>query len=387
MRARLLGFIAALRDAGIACSVSETLDAMHAVVALGIDRPVLREALAATLVKAHDDRPIFDVVFDRYFGAPPRRARAKPKRQEDGGNGRGGEGEGRGRSGQPNGTGTAPERREERHRQQQREAKAETHTGRRALLTKPFAAMDAREVEAVRELVDDLARRFRARWSRRTQRAKTGRVDVRRTIRRATSRGGVPVELLYRKPRRGKVDLIALLDLSYSAATAASFLLALLTPARRVFRRVLLLAYVDAVTELSYEHGHVVPHGPLDMNARSDFGRALLQVVARYRANLNRNTVLLILGDARNNRRPPRADLLAALQREVRAIVWLNPEQRERWNTGDSVMATYSRHCTIVINAWNLRTLLAALDRLGSAAPLRRRGTAEAAAGVALRSP
>jgi uncharacterized protein with von Willebrand factor type A (vWA) domain len=235
---------------------------------------------------------------------------------------------------------------------------------RRALLLKPFEAMDTREVEELRELVADLGRRFRARWSRRTRRANLGRVDVRRTIRRAASRGGVPVELLYRKPRPGKTDLIALVDLSYSAATAASFLLALLAPARRFFRRVRLLAYVDTIAELSYERGHVVPHQALDLNARSDFGRVLTQLTDREGARLSRNTVLLILGDARNNRRPPRADLLAALARTLRAVVWLNPEQRGRWDTGDSVMSTYARHSDLVVNAWNMKTLLAALQQV-----------------------
>src|SRR6185436_15262972 len=99
-----------------------------------------------------------------------------------------------------------------------------------------------------------------------------------------------------------------------------------------------------APAEISFEAGHVVPHEPLDLNARSDFGNVLRLLEQRHRLQLGRNTVLLILGDARNNRRPPRADLLARLAREVRAVVWLNPEPVERWNTGDSVMSTYARH-------------------------------------------
>jgi len=117
------------------------------------------------------------------------------------------------------------------------------------------------------------------------------------------------------------------------------------------------------------EHGHVIPHDRIDLNARSDFGRVLLQVADRHASRIGRNTVLLILGDARNNRRPPRADVLARLQQQARALIWLNPERRERWDTGDSVMSTYAARCDSVINAWNARTLLAALHAL--ARPLR----------------
>jgi len=216
----------------------------------------------------------------------------------------------------------------------------------------------------MRELVADLGRRFRSRWSRRLQRANRGRLDMRRTIRRAMGHGGVPIELLQRRPRPGKSELVALVDLSYSTATAASFLLALLAPSTRFFRRVTLLAYVDALATISYEHGHVVPHEPLDVHARSDFGRVLTQLVTRPGLNLDRNTVVLVLGDARNNRRPPRADLLRAVREKVRALIWLNPEIRERWNSGDSVMAAYARHCGAVLSAHNLHTLLRALAEL-----------------------
>jgi uncharacterized protein with von Willebrand factor type A (vWA) domain len=363
VRARLLGFVNALRDAGIAFSVSETLDATHAAAALGIERATLREALAATLVKDHGDRPTFDAVFDRHFGAPRRRSAQRKPRAEDGDAGSGGEGEGRGRKSQVPGAGAGDERRDEREQQREHTVAAKLAL-RRALLEKSFEAMDPRDVDELRDLVAALARRYRTRWSRRTRGANTGRIDMRRTIRHATTRGGVPLELFYRRRRPGKSDLVALVDLSYSTATAAGFLLALLTPARQLFRHVHLLGYVDAFVALSYEQGHIVPHNPLDLNARSDFGRVLGALRHRGAATMNRNTVLLILGDARNNRRPPRADILAAIRHQVRSILWLNPEPRERWDTGDSVMATYARHCTHVLNAWNVKTLTTALERL-----------------------
>jgi uncharacterized protein with von Willebrand factor type A (vWA) domain len=239
---------------------------------------------------------------------------------------------------------------------------------RRALLAKPFRGMDPRDVEALRELLAELSRRLRVRWSRRVARAVRGRLDLRRTIRRSLSRGGVPIELLMRAPRPGKADLVALVDLSYSTATAAEFLLAVLAPAGRFFRRVTLLAYVDRPCPVSFEGGHVVPHEALDLNARSDFGSVLKRLGDRSDVVLGRNTVLLILGDARNNRRPPRSDLLRDLHRRVRSVMWLNPEPPERWNTGDSVMASYERHCDALLAAWSPQTLSAALDQLARVA-------------------
>jgi len=370
MKARLVGFIDALRRAGVEFTVAESLDAARAAAVAGIERSVLRECLAATLVKDHGDRPIFDETFERYFAVPgdggaKKRHRARPR-----GEGAGGEGHGVGRMAQREGArGGEQERREHRigvPRASPREA--QKPASRRALLERPFRDMDPRDVEEVRELVAELGQRFRSRWARRLHRATRGRLDVRRTIRRATARGGVPVELMLRRPRPGKSDLLALVDLSHSTATAAEFLLALLAPARHYFRRVTFCGYVAAAAEISYEAGHVVPHEPLDLNARSDFGKVLQQVCERYGLAVGRNTVMLVLGDARNNRRPPRADLLARLRERARAFIWLNPETPERWNTGDSVMATYARHCDLVLSAHSLGTVMRALGRLAKKA-------------------
>jgi uncharacterized protein with von Willebrand factor type A (vWA) domain len=79
---------------------------------------------------------------------------------------------------------------------------------------------------------------------------------------------------------------------------------------------------------------------------------------------LTPNTLLLILGDARNNRRPPRADVLARMRPAVQRVAWLNPDPRERWDTGDSVLAAYAPYCDDLLAAATLRQLFVALKGL-----------------------
>lgn len=67
---RHISFVEALRAAGLPVSLSEGLDAVHAIHGLGLgDRDVLRAAYAATLVKRQSHRPGFDHLFDLYFPA------------------------------------------------------------------------------------------------------------------------------------------------------------------------------------------------------------------------------------------------------------------------------------------------------------------------------
>ncbi|MEV0144524.1 MULTISPECIES: VWA domain-containing protein [unclassified Nonomuraea] len=67
---RHVGFVRALREAGLPVSVAEGLDAVQALRVIDLaERESLRAAYAATMVKRPAHRPGFDVLFDLWF--PP----------------------------------------------------------------------------------------------------------------------------------------------------------------------------------------------------------------------------------------------------------------------------------------------------------------------------
>jgi hypothetical protein len=398
MRDVTLSFINDLRTAGLRVSLSESMDAVQAVAAIGIERELLREALAASLVKEEEDRSLFDETFARFFAAPESRHKGKRHEQPSSGEGQrstpnGAQARTQQRPPEPRRTGEPPaqekpERTDEQAQEQKQTGSTEQQgegkkagardptpntqplapnftASRRALLEKPFKAFDSCDVETTKELVEELARRLRGHLSRRYKRSKRGRLDFRRTIRASISHGGVLIETRLRNRRPGKPDLVALCDLSGSVAVVSDFLLALLAPATEYFRRVHTFAYIDRLCEVSFEQGHVVPHTTLDLYALSDFGKVLQNFWQEYGEHLlTRNTLVLILGDARNNRRPPRLDLLARMRDHAKKLVWLNPEPRERWNTGDSVIGRYAPLCDAIAECGNLRELRGALKQV-----------------------
>jgi len=379
VRRRLLEFAQTLRAHGFLISVSESMDAVSAVAAAGIERETLREALAATLVKDEEGRPAFDRLFDIAFplggtaAAPARRRR--DRRGDAGAGGRGGgtadAGSGRPRDEESDARapGPTPAFRDEprdagaRARdtgERPRRGRTERH---RELLERPLELFTTRDVAEARDLVRELGARLRGRLARRERALRRGRLDLRRTLRIAVTSGGVPVRLRRRGRRPGRPDLIALCDLSGSVAAASELLLGLIAPAARYFRRVHLFAYVDRLCPVSIEQGHVAPDGLLDLHARSDFGRVLGDLWSQERRLLGRGSLVLILGDARNNRLPPRADLLRAVRDRVERILWLVPEARARWNTGDSVLRQYAPSCDAVLECLTLDSLVAAVRR------------------------
>lgn len=368
MKSRLLQFIDLLRAAGIPITAAETLDAARAVAVVGIEPAMFREAAAATLVKDEADRATFEDVFDRFFAAPADTTRALRRSQPIGGGDKG-------RTLDPESTSDSKSRDKPSDRESQRLERGERekqeradHRRRlaylRALQDVPLKELTPLQIEECDVLLAQLAKRIRAHMHRRQRIARRGRIDLRRTIRRSIGTGGVPMFPQLRRKRPRKPDLVALCDMSHSVAVATRFLLALLAPAPDYFRRVRLFGYVDGAVEIWLEDGHLVQEGALDLYARSDFGRVLTAFWEASGRLLTRNTVLLILGDARNNRRPHRADLLARIESLVREVVWLNPEERKRWDTGDSVLNAYAPHCAMVLRAATLRELFVAVKEI-----------------------
>lgn len=69
MEERILKFVSALRSSGVRVSLAESVDAFIAVDKMGIrDREVFRISLRATLVKDAKNLPIFDELFQFFFG-------------------------------------------------------------------------------------------------------------------------------------------------------------------------------------------------------------------------------------------------------------------------------------------------------------------------------
>ncbi len=398
MRQVLLGFIVRLREAGVRISVAESLDAAHAAAAAGLDRIRLREALAATLIKDEADRATFDREFDLYFRAAPA-GRTEPKRGQSwqgmvGAHGRPSQGGAvppvrkpstppqageksvkPSRRDEPAEKSAASERQDdaeiggETPESSRQENQAEHQAGsaaarNREAETKPFTLYTDLDYEQALKTLEPLRRRFRARMGRRLRTARRGRIDIRRTIRAGIQRGGALIDLRMRRRRPRHVDLLLLADISGSVRYASSLMLGLAAGARECFRTVHSFVYVDHLAEAGFEQGYLNMMPILDFYARSDFGRVLAELYGTRRHLLNRQTLVVILGDGRNNRKPARADLLRQIRWLCRAVIWLNPEEPSRWGTGDSAIANYAREVDELIPCRNLRELEKSLGKV-----------------------
>jgi uncharacterized protein len=223
---------------------------------------------------------------------------------------------------------------------------------------------DLAEMEAA---IGPLTRKLAARLARRRKK-RTGRLDFRRTVRKSLATGGVPADPQFRHPRPHRPEVWLLCDISGSMATFSRFTLQFTHAMSTHFSRLRSFAFVDTIDEVTDFFGPGVDFGSavsritteaevVWLDGHSDYGNSLETFYHRYGAQLTPRTTVIITGDARNNYRPARDGVLGDIARVSRALVWLNPEPMAYWDTGDSAMSQYARHCSSVHEVRTLRQL------------------------------
>jgi uncharacterized protein with von Willebrand factor type A (vWA) domain len=250
--------------------------------------------------------------------------------------------------------------------------------GRRGVAPDPagigFVEASRSELAAMRDAVRPLARRLAARLAKRRRSTRRGRLDVRRTIRRCLSYGGVPIDLALRRPKAHRPDLLVLCDVSGSVAEFARFLLTLLHAVHQELPRIRSFAFVDGIDEvtglLEDSPGVLSAHHPVARTevvgeyGHSDYGVVFERFLERFGDALLPTTTVVVAGDARTNYRGPNAAALKALRSRVRRLYWFNPESEADWDTTDSVMSEYAPWCDAVFEVGNLRQLESCIYRI-----------------------
>jgi hypothetical protein len=239
------------------------------------------------------------------------------------------------------------------------------------LMHKSFQSLTEAEAALLRSEVQRLVAQLRSRAALRRKRGKEGTFDSKATIRANQRYGGVPFEMKYKK-KKLKPSLVLVCDVSTSMRPVAEFMLRLIYELQDQVAKARSFAFnadmqeisvtmsgkraSDAVAEVLYG----IPPGYY----ATDLGQSLETFFRSWADSVNGRTTVIILGDGRNNYNSPRIDLMKRLQLRSKRLLWLNPEHRQQWGTGDSDMLDYAPICDDVLMVRNLAQLSAAVDML-----------------------
>jgi uncharacterized protein with von Willebrand factor type A (vWA) domain len=218
----------------------------------------------------------------------------------------------------------------------------------------PLARIEPRQVEQMRRLIRQIARRLRERYSKPRKRQRRGHLDVRRTIRRNAAWGGVPFLTAWKRKRRDRPRIVALCDVSGSVAKVSDFFLLLIHSLHEVVDDVRSFAFSGHLIEVSDILESKSPEEAMaEIMSKvgfgsSDYGSSLDDFEHGFMNSITQKTTVIVLGDARSNNLDPRADILRRISERSKRLVWLNPEGRMAWGFGDSEMPRYATFCTVV---------------------------------------
>ena len=215
-----------------------------------------------------------------------------------------------------------------------------------------FLRASGEQLRQMRRVVQPLARTLASRLAARRRRSRAGEIDLRKTLRKSMSTGGVPIDVVLKKPHPARPELVVLCDVSGSVAGFSHFTLLLVHALRQQFSRVRVFAFIDTTDEVTQLFGPEADlavavqritreAGVYTRDGHSDYGHAFVSFRDRYPDVLSPRSSLLVLGDGRNNYRNPETDLLAHMVDASRHAHWLNPEAKHLWGSGDSAVPRY----------------------------------------------
>ena len=340
-RRRLAGFARTLRDNGYRVGLAETRDALQVLASPAALQPTsLKPALRSLFCATHSDWERFDEIFDAFwqghgmrqrqilagvpsaFHAPAGKKLAEAHVPQEA---------------------LGLQDRVERKSDGDGETQAEGR-GRRegASRVENLAATDLRhivdpeEIAATHALAARLARVMRARLVRREQIRRRGRrLDLRRTIHRNVSHGGMPFELAWRRRKIKPLRLVVLLDASGSMSLYTAFFVRFLHGVVDAFREAEAFVFHTRLAHVSpslrdrdvtraVERLSLMAQG---IGGGTKIGESLA-TFNRWHARrvINSRTALMIVSDGYDTGEPEElGEEMRRLRRRCRKIIWLNP--------------------------------------------------------------
>ena len=218
--------------------------------------------------------------------------------------------------------------------------------------------VEKQDFARMQDLIKKMVKRLNDLHSRRKKIYKRGLLDLKKTLRANMAYQGIIMEPKWKTKKEDRPDIVAICDVSRSVENVVRFFLMFLFSLNDSLARVRSFAFCTNLVEVT----HVFENYPIEealdrvlkgieLNiqfASTDYGAAFSTFKDEYLEKVTNKTTVLILGDARNNFGKPNTDILQLMQERSKRIVWLNPEPKPLWGTGDSEMRRYAPYCFFV---------------------------------------
>ena len=223
--------------------------------------------------------------------------------------------------------------------------------------------IDRSYLHEVHSLVRRMAKKLANMHSRRKKNFRRGKLDIRKTLRDNWINQGILFNLRWSYKKIDRPKILVVCDVSGSVGAYARFMLMFLFSLTEVVSKIRAFVFSSYLGEVTNEFKGSNLETAIESalskygGGSTDYGHSFSDFMSLCLDDIDKKTTVVILGDARNNFGPDKAFLLKTVYERSKQVYWLNPEGKYRWNTGDSVMKTYSAYCTKVFECGTLEQL------------------------------
>lgn len=232
-----------------------------------------------------------------------------------------------------------------------------------------FSKVNVTDKEKLEELAEELFHQMSMRFKRRLEHANKGSVDVRNTIRKGVSKGGILLDLAYKRKRKEKRKVVFILDISGSMDTYSYYLLRYVMVLKKYFKS---LEFFTFSTELT----HVTPMlrqnneqeilNQIGKNVHSwssgtQIGKSLTTFIELYgNKALSQKHIVVVLSDGlETGNVDTLKTAVSTIRRRCKTLVWLNPlKGMEGYQPIQKGMVNVMPHIDAFESAHNLDSLM-----------------------------
>jgi uncharacterized protein with von Willebrand factor type A (vWA) domain len=220
------------------------------------------------------------------------------------------------------------------------------------------------------KLVQKSAKQLATMHSRRRKVTKRGLLDVRKTIAANAAYDGFLFHTKWKSTRIERPKVMVICDVSGSVSKVSRFLLMFLYSLQDVLPKVRSFVFASSMAEVTESFDKQTIEDALTeimnnwANMPTDYGRALLDFKDMAINDIDNKTTVIMLGDARNNNGSGQTQVWKEVYQRSKRVIWLNPEGRYNWDSGDSIMSEYRPYCSKVEACSTLNDLTRILGSL-----------------------
>ncbi len=229
---------------------------------------------------------------------------------------------------------------------------------------------EERDYLQMQQIVKRMADELSSLYSKRRKKAQRGKLDIRKTMRRNMSNDGVLFDIHWKQKKIDRPKIIAICDVSGSVRDYTRFMLLFLHSLHEVFDDLHTYVFCSNLVEVTEEFENntvqeAIRRAQMKVQYGStDYARALSDLKEQHLDHIDKKTTLLFLGDARNHEEDPRVDILKLVRDRCKNLIWVNPEPKVRWGTGDSDIYRYKPFCDLLEECHTLNQLEKVVEQL-----------------------